>query len=272
MTAGAAAAGKLTVRQLSLGALLSAVLVAPLAAHEEVVRLPSLDGAIAPYLLAYEPAQHYRAAAILFNGGDGKIGLLTRGIPSPGANFLVRSRQRFVANGVAVALVDVPSDVNGMADDFRAGRRHADDVANVAADLERRFAGARVFLVGTSRGTVSAAHVGVALSARLAGVVLSSSVFNATRGGVGLAGFDYQRIRVPLLLVHHVEDACHATPYFAARALAQTYPLVSVKGGKEPKSGPCDPFSPHGFFGKEAETVQAMTQWMLGQPFVTEIE
>lgn len=241
-------------------------------AAEEIVRLPGTAGAELPYLLSYEAGTAHSITAILFNGGDGRVGLLTRGIPHPGGNFLVRERRRFVADGVAVAVVDVPTDLSGMADDFRAGARHAEDMARVADDLAARFPAARLFLVGTSRGTVSAAYVGAALSARLAGVVLTSSVFNATRGGFGLAGFDYARIAAPLLLVHHVDDTCHATPYHAARALAKAYPLVSVKGGREPKSGPCDPFSPHGFFGKEAETVRAITDWMRGRPYATTIE
>jgi hypothetical protein len=45
-----------------------------------------------------------------------------------------------------------------------------------------------------------------------------------------------------------------------------------VKGGKPPQSGPCDPFAAHGYFGKEAETVDAIAAWMLKKPFAKEIE
>lgn len=261
------------VRSILLAALFFLAGIGRLAASEEIVRLPSQDGAVLPYLLSHDPAHEVKVAAVLFNGGDGKVGLLTRGIPAPGANFLVRTRGLFVDNGVATAVIDVPSDVGGMPDGFRISRRHAEDVASVLNDLSARFPGVRVFLVGTSRGTVSAAYAGAALSPRLAGVVLTSSVFNASRGGgQGLAGFDFRSIHVPLLLVHHVEDGCAVTPYHAAQALSQAYPLVSVKGGKEPKSGPCDPYSPHGYFGKEAETVRAITDWMLGRPFARDID
>jgi hypothetical protein len=242
-------------------------------AGEEIVKLPSQGDAVLPYLLSHDPVREYKTVAILFNGGDGKVGLLSRGIPMPGANFLVRTRQLFVEQGVAAAVIDIPSDIGGMPDHFRTSRRHADDVATLLTDLNARFPGARVFLVGTSRGTVSAAFAGAALSDRIAGVVLSSSVFNASRGGgPGLAGFDYASIRAPLLLVHHAEDTCHVTPYHGAMALEKSYPLVTVRGGKEAKSAPCDAFSPHGFFGKEAETVRAIADWMFGRPFATAIE
>ena len=75
-----------------------------------------------------------------------------------------------------------------------------------------------------------------------------------------------------LLFVHHREDACESTPYSEAHRLAPRYPLISVKGGKAPESGPCDPFAPHGYYGKEAETVDAIAAWMLKKPFAREIE
>jgi hypothetical protein len=34
---------------------------------------------------------------------------------------------------------------------------------------------------------------------------------------------------------------------------------------------PCEPLSQHGFFAKEAETVDAIAAWMLGRPFEKEI-
>jgi hypothetical protein len=48
--------------------------------------------------------------------------------------------------------------------------------------------------------------------------------------------------------------------------------LISVTGGKPPESGPCDPFAAHGYFGKEAETVDAIAGWMLKNPFAKNIE
>jgi len=72
--------------------------------------------------------------------------------------------------------------------------------------------------------------------------------------------------------VHHREDACASTPYTGAARLAPRYPLVSVKGGKPPESDPCEPQAAHGYYGKEAETVDAITAWMLKKPFAKEIE
>ena len=41
--------------------------------------------------------------------------------------------------------------------------------------------------------------------------------------------------------------------------------------GVAPESGPCDPFSAHGYFGKESETVEQIVNWMLKKPFGEEI-
>jgi hypothetical protein len=47
--------------------------------------------------------------------------------------------------------------------------------------------------------------------------------------------------------------------------------LITVKGGKPPESGPCEPLAQHGFYGKEAETVDAIAGWMLKRPYAKEI-
>jgi hypothetical protein len=46
---------------------------------------------------------------------------------------------------------------------------------------------------------------------------------------------------------------------------------VSVSGGDPPQSGPCDPQSAHGYYGKDAQVAQAMKDWMLGRDFPREI-
>jgi hypothetical protein len=234
------------------------------AIQEEIVMLPSAGGASVAYVRSHDDPAPPKAAAMLFTGGEGKVGLAARGIPKPGANFLVRTRAIFNRQGIATAVIDVPSDLNEMNDSIRMSRRHADDVGAVVKDLKRRYGELPVYLVGTSRGTVSAAYAGATLGSEIAGVVLSSSLFNATRTGPGISGFDKTKLKSKLLYVHHADDACFATPYSMAESASHGHPLVTVRGGNPPKSGPCDPYSPHGFFGVEGPTVRAITGWMLG--------
>lgn len=236
------------------------------ALQEEVLQLPTEDSATLPYLRSWDDARQPQAIAVLFNGGGGAVGLLRRGIPRPGANFLVRSRALFTQAGVATAVIDVRSDQAAVTDHERMGRRHAQDVQAVVADMRQRFGTLPVYLVGNSRGTVSAAYTGAALGDGVAGVVLTSSVLNASRAGPGLSVFDASALRSGLLYVHHVDDTCFVTPYAMAQRVARGHTLVSVQGGEPARSEPCEAFSPHGYLGVEAVTVQAITQWMAGQP------
>lgn len=237
---------------------------------EELIELPSAGQARLPVLLSRDDARPPRATAVLFNGGGGKVGLSQR-IPQPGANFLVRSRALFAARGVVTAVIDVPTDMEAMSDNYRMSARHAADVRTLVTELRRRHAGLPLFLVGTSRGTVSAAYAGAALGADVDGVAVTSSVFNATRGGVGLSVFDWDSIRTRLLFVHHVDDGCHATPYSMAQKIAAKRTLVSVHGGEAPRSDPCEAFAQHGFLGVETPVVDAIVQWMHGETPPTEL-
>jgi hypothetical protein len=97
-------------------------------------------------------------------------------------------------------------------------------------------------------------------------------MIESRRGWESLAGVDFKAVRTPLLFVHHRADGCQATPYSSLARAAEGFMLISVTGGKPPESGPCDPFAAHGYFGKEAETVDAIAGWMLKNPFAKNIE
>jgi len=241
---------------------------------EDIVILPTRGGVTQSYLLSAPEAGKARAVAVLFAGGAGKVDLereTARTVLDRG-NFLVRTRRLFAGSGIAGAVVDAPSDQPaGMEDEFRLGAAHAGDIGKVVTDLKKRFPGLPVFLVGTSRGTVSAASGSARLGSTIDGVVLTATVFEANRRHRGLSGFDFSSIPSPLLFVHHVEDSCEVTPHSAAKRLAARYPLVSVSGGLPARSQPCEALSAHGFYGREAETVDAIAKWMLKQPYRKEI-
>ena len=257
--------------------LLAALLfcAAPLHA-QELVTLPTRPGVTLSFFIANMGQVPPRAAALMLIGGGGGIRLrMEQGQVRFGQqNFLPRSRREFIAEGILPVILDNPSDHQsgaGISDEFRASAEHTADLRAVIADVKRRHPGLPVFLVTTSRSTISAAYQARAIGDELAGVVLTSSLFWIGRTPV-LGLFDFSTIRIPLLFVHHREDSCPATPYPDAARLGASFPLVSVKGGKPPETGPCDPLAPHGYFGKEAETVGAIAAWMLGKPYPKEIQ
>ncbi len=243
-------------------------------AAEEIVTLKTRDDVTQSYLLTKGSDDNPRYVAILFSGGAGNINLRPRndGALVRSENFLIRTRELFVNAGVVTAAVDGPSDMNGMGDGFRMSDKHITDIGFVVKDLRRRFPQAKIVLVGTSRGTVSAAYNALALGGDIDGVILTSSVFNAGKAGGGVAGVDFSKIKAPLLFVHHREDGCNLCPYSGAARLADRYPLISVSGGSPPQSGPCDALSAHGYLGKEAETVAAIGLWITGKPHPAEVK
>jgi hypothetical protein len=260
--------------------LAGAVLVFSFAAAsaQEIVTLPTRSGVTQSFFIASLPKDP-KAIAVLFPGGAGLIRLRQEDGQikfSPG-NFLVRTRADFVKSGAIATIIDAPSDFQsaGMSDDFRLGENHFTDISAVVSDLGKRFPGVPVFLIGTSRGTISAAALGAKFTSGISGVILTSTIFRQSSGRnkqPGLSRFDFATIKTPLLFVHHVNDGCDVCPYADAVRLAGKYPLISVSGGKPPESGPCDALSAHGYFGKEPETVEQIVNWMVKKPFKDKVD
>lgn len=250
-------------------ALVMAVLAARPAAAQELVRLPTRPGVVQPFWVL-PPAGAPVASVILFTGGNGVLGSQRDG-RLKGRNFLVRSRDKFVAQGFLVAVVDVPSDHLQGLDGFRATAEHARDIAAVIADLRRR-APAPVWLVGTSMGTISAANA----AARLKeggpdGLVLTSSIVASNQRVAAIpAVVDVAAITVPTIFVHNREDACPLCPFALVEPLMARFthaprrPLIAVTGGEPPRTAPCGPLSRHGYLGIEDQVVTALGRAIKG--------
>lgn len=270
-----------------LGTMLASVIAlsgssALLAAPPEIVQLKPRGDAVQSYWLMREDAP-VKAIAVLLSGGYGllKLRQTESGITwdQAGAEFLVNSRDRFLDHETAVAIIDTPSDevTIGLVPKFRKSDKHVADIRAVVGDLGTRFPGAKIFLVGNSMGTISAAYVGAALGKSVDGVILTASVFEWTPSSwrflydSNLSDFDFARIQVPLLVVHHVDDKCVATPFASTQKLAGKYPLMVVRGGEPVRDNGCGPLGPHGFLGREGVVVTEIKNWMHGRPANLEI-
>ena len=234
--------------------LLAVILGTGGASSQERIEFATRPGVTQPVLFIAAPSAV--ASVILFPGGSGVI-VNVRG------NFLLRVADRFPAQGFNVAVADAPSDhPGGLSTPFRQSSEHADDIAAIVAMLKNR-APVPVWLVGTSRGSISAANGAARIgSPRIAGVVLTSSVWQD-----GMAGVALEQIKVPTLVVHNRDDGCRASPFGdAASAMARMQQarvkeLLAVSGGSL-RSGPCDALSPHGYYGIEDQVVPAIIAWI----------
>jgi hypothetical protein len=218
-----------------------------------------------------------QAVAIVYTGGWGTLHLREQGgqVKFDPGNFLVRTRTDFIRNGIQPVLVDVPSDERtGVPDRYRMSGRQVQDTRAILAELKKRAPGLPVFIVTTSRSTLSGAYLALNLDpGEVAGVAISSSiVVSVGPDSYALSSVNLKNAKVPLLVVHHRQDTCRATPYAPMARAAEGLPMISVSGGKPPESDPCEPFAAHGYYGKEAPTVDAISAWMLKKPFKTEIE
>ena len=249
-----------------------------------VVTIPTHGGTTMRY--TFVKPEGVATALVLLPGGGGHLDLDDRGCPRDlKGNSLVRSLPLFHKAGFATALVDAPSDHTG--DDGLAGFRmaadHATDIGRVIADVRARGA-ASVWLVGTSRGTISGVNAAARLSGAAApdGIVLTSALMSGFQGGrkewVAQTVFDaaLEEIRVPVLVIGHAEDKCIRSPAdhmerLGARIGAARRQIVIVTGGPgfdgPAGVGACIGRSPHGYYGQEAEVAAGIARFVRGERY-----
>lgn len=257
---------------------------APVLACGELVTVATHDGTSTRY--AYVAAQRGAPALVLLVGGAGNPNLDDKGCPRAlKGNSLVRSLPHFHAAGFATALVDAPSDRQGKEGlgGFRVEAEHARDIGKVVADVRAR-SGGPVWLVGTSRGAISAANAASRLAGEAApdGVVLTSAVMVGDPGArlpwVAHSVFNAElaAIRQPTLLVGHAEDTCVRSPAgvmarVASLVGASRKQVVTVTGGPGGAglSGieACEGRSPHGYLGQEAEVAAGIARFVRGAAY-----
>ncbi len=238
------------------------------AANERTVTIDTRPGVRVGFVLI-EPARPPVASAILFSGGSGKLRLWRRSRPLSldRGNFLVRTRRMFARHGILTAVVDAPSDQreDGL-DGFRHTKDHRKDIAALVRWL-RNKADVPVWLIGTSRGTVSVAHL--AAKMKIDGAVFTASVTEASNRRPGTAlDARLEDITAPALIVHNRDDDCFVTPssnvgMIRDRLKRSAAVAVMMFGGGTPTGfSPCGAMSYHGFLGIEDKVVGAIAGWI----------
>ena len=248
----------------------------------EIVTLSGHDDTTTKYTLS-GVSDGAKAALVLLPGGGGYLKFGDDGCPRKlKGNSLVRSQSLFHESGFVTALADAPSDRHGKAGlgGFRIKRKHAKDIGKVVADVRKRT-GLPVWLIGTSRGAISAANAASRLSGSAApdGLVLTSPVISGFEGGrkpwVAQTVFsnDLDTVRMPVLVVVHEADKCVRTPpILGPRVIRKTNTVrgqaVTVRAGAGGSGGAsvkaCKGRSPHGFIGQEADVVAGISRFIRG--------
>lgn len=240
----------------------------------KVVDVPTRPGVTQRFIYIAPP--NPKAAVILMAGGHGGLQITSEGGLTWGkGNFLVRTRQQFADAGLAVAVVDAPSDrqsppfLNGL----RQTREHATDIAAVIAWLKQQApAPMPVWLAGTSRGTQSAGYVATELSPAKGGpdgLILTATILNDNKSRA-VPQMPMETLRIPVLVVHHELDACRVCrfsdmpPLMEKLAKTPRAELITITGGQS-TGDPCEAMAYHGFNGREADVVSKISSWVLAR-------
>jgi len=204
------------------------------------------------------------ATLILLPGGDAGTGKIVEGKPTSG-NFVSRTRDVFFASNFNVIVVYRATDLSALDYGYRV-KDHVSEIANVVAYAKQQF-GKPVWLVGTSRGTVSGTAAAIALGENeVQGLVITSSVTSKKTGAIATQNIG--SLKIPTLVVHHKNDACKiCVPYEASRITAdlKSSPVkkfIMIEGGSDPEGDPCEAKHWHGFINYDAETVRIITDWI----------
>jgi dienelactone hydrolase len=239
---------------------------------QRVVDIPARPG-VTQRIVLLGP-DNPKSAVILFAGGHGGLRVTSGGDFKWGAgNFLVRTRELFAAHELLVAVVDAPSDrqrppyLGG----FRQTPEHVADIKAVIAWLKQQ-AKVPVWLVGTSRGTQSAAFVATQLAVADGGpdgLVLTSTMLSDDKGRP-VPDMDLNKIAIPVLVVHHRQDGCKHCAYAKLPRLmdkldaAPRKELLTIVGGQT-RGDPCEAFAYHGFNGLEGDVVAKIADWIVAK-------
>ena len=261
------AAGQTVMIAVVLALALAAPPAPSSASEERTVTIDTRPGVTVGLALVDPPGRPV-ASVILFIGGSGTLALWRRRRPLPldRGNFLVRTRRMFAAHGFLTALVDVPSDRReDELEGFRHTVEHRRDIEAVVAWLRNR-ADVPVWLIGTSRGTVSVAHL--AATMKIDGAVLTASVTGSGRRVATVLDARLEDVTAPVLVVHNRDDDCGVTPshnmdMIKDRLIKSAAAEVMMFSGGTPSGHEvCGPLSYHGFLGIERKVVDAIAGWI----------
>jgi len=250
------------------------LMAAPVAAGETVVEVASRGVKVRAL---QELPDNPVASVILLAGGGGDLRLSESGAMGDlSGNQLVRTRHLYAAAGLAVLTPDLGPGIASMPR-YRTVPEHAEDLGALVEHM--RAIAQPVVVVGTSRGTLSAATVVVRQQgARRPDAMVLTSAFLALTDGLtvyGIASGRAESLALPALVMGHEADGCRETP--AANIapfrqwLAASGKPVEVKvmrGGitSSLKADPCGANSAHGFLGLDPEVVAATADWVKALP------
>lgn len=192
-------------------------------------------------------------------------------------NFLLRSLDIVLQEGITLVLMDCPSDQAGVHagmparcnDTYRQSPQHAEDVRQVMKHLREARAIQRIFIMGHSYGSISSRWLAINLGDDIQGSIHSASMTGVHRTpnfafASSVPAMDMSRVKAPYVFMHSADDRCGSTPYAAVQAIAGPR-LITLRGG-EPTGDICGGTHYHSYRGIETLAAKAVVDWINAQP------
>jgi len=234
----------------------------------DLIQVDSRDGVVQRGLfIEAEDATH---TVLLFPGGNGLVKLKDDGtIRKKNGNFVVRTRDLLLDNGMNVVIVDAPSDRynrRGMKGGYRSSEDHIIDLTALIGKV-KEISDLPIWLNGTSRGSESVAYAGIHLKG-INGLILTSSITVENGNGKEITSYALEKITLPVFVGAHENDGCWVTPPDGAERIknkltnAKAIEYKMYSGGDDPISKPCKAKSEHGFLGIEHQVLMDMIKFI----------
>lgn len=207
-------------------------------------------------------AKKPKAVVLLFPGGGGKAVISESGAIKSRHTF-VRSLDLWSQYQIDAVLVDSPYDLGDLRRVNLRGRDdHLTRVDEVLSFYKAKL-GLPIWIFGHSMGSSTATYYANELAkakGKLNGVIVAGSINSASLD---------DDVSLPVLGIHHQDDACAGTPVSATRRIIEGRPakyvskLEIIEGGIS-EGNVCDSFAYHGFNQTEPELVKRAAQFILG--------
>ena len=212
-------------------------------------------------------------ALLFYRGWSGIANIKSENDWKRNLNYLQNNTELFSQAGIALVVMDCPSDENSVApgntplacnDDYRSSLKHADDVKKIMATLKEKYGITKFYIMGHSYGTISSKWLAKNLGNEIQGSIHSAAQTLASPRmrtyGYSAESFDMGSLKSPVLNIHHGDDQCIYTPYSTVLAYSKNN-LITVVGGI-PNGDVCGGGHYHSFEGREEASSKAVIKWI----------
>lgn len=221
------------------------------------------DTALGIYSKVSDPDQ----VILYIPGGVKPLGLLTGDTLQPNG-FTWRWLPLWLHRGVALALVDMPERFykTNMSPDYRREAERIATLHKMIEYLRLRHPNSQISGYGHSYGSLEMSLL--SNQKVLDKIVIGSGNWNADpdptadHANIFVDNLDSKRVKVPLLLVHHIMDSTSKCQYSAVKDFMSKYDSITVSGGLPHLGNPgLDP-GPHFFHLQENDVVKNIVLWL----------